>query len=212
MKKWIKMGILGVLVIGIVFMSGCTTSPADKRMTGKYFDAKYPERYIELNGDGTYYQLQALGSGSQGTYKIVNNTIRLCEASGNCAEYTIEGNALVRKGIGSYVSGPVTTVTTPTTTQTTIAASGQKLYFQVKKNPVTSKISVIFAGSAGEGSIKSADIKVTHPDGSVATGIILPPKGVTAITLEGSQETDRVEIIARMSDGTTYRVYDELVP
>ena len=95
---------------------------------------------------------------------------------------------------------------------TQLIPSGQKLYFQVQKNPVTSKISVIFAGSAGEGSIKSADIKVTHPDGSVATGIILPLKGVTEITLEGSKETDRVEIIAQMSSGGTYRVYDELIP
>ena len=95
---------------------------------------------------------------------------------------------------------------------TQLIPSGQNLYFQVQKNPVTSKISVIFAGSAGEGSIRSADIKVTHPDGSVATGIILPLKGVTEITLEGSKETDRVEIIAQMSSGGTYRVYDELIP
>ena len=96
--------------------------------------------------------------------------------------------------------------------QRRLIPSNQKIYFQVQKNPVTSKISVIFAGSAGEGSIKSADIKVTHPDGSVATGIILPLKGVTEITLDGSKETDRVEIIAQMSSGGTYRVYDELVP
>jgi hypothetical protein len=95
---------------------------------------------------------------------------------------------------------------------TQLIPTGQKLYFQVQKNPVTSKISVIFAGSAGEGSISSADIKVTHPDGSVTTGIILPLKGVTELTLEGSKETDRVEIIAKMSSGETYRVYDELVP
>jgi hypothetical protein len=94
---------------------------------------------------------------------------------------------------------------------TQLIPSGQKIYFQVQKNPVTSKISVIFAGSAGEGSIKSADIKVTHTDGSVTTGIILPLKGVTEITLDGSKETDRVEIIARMSSGETYRVYDDLV-
>jgi hypothetical protein len=66
-------------------------------------------------------------------------------------------------------------------------------------------------GSAGEGSIKSADIRVTHPDGSVATGIIQPLKGQSEIILEGSEETDRVEIIAEMSSGETYRVYDELV-
>ena len=95
---------------------------------------------------------------------------------------------------------------------TQLIPTGQKFYFQVQKNPVTSKISVIFAGSAGEGSISSADIKVTHPDGSVTTGIILPLKGVTDITLDGSEETDRVEIIVKMSSGETYRVYDDLVP
>ncbi len=110
-------------------------------------------------------------------------------------------------------------VTTPTPASralvpqpTQLIPTGQKLYFQVQKNPVTSKISVIFAGSAGEGSISSADIKVTHPDGSVTSGIILPLKGVTEITLDGSKETDRVEIIAKMSSGETYRVYDGLVP
>jgi hypothetical protein len=46
----------------------------------------------------------------------------------------------------------------------------------------------------------------------VATGIILPLKGVSEITLGGSDKTDRVEIIAQMSSGETYRVYDELVP
>jgi hypothetical protein len=114
---------------------------------------------------------------------------------------------------------------TPAPTQTTVPASraliplptqtlppGQKLYFHVDKNPMTSKISVIFTGSAGEGSISSADVKVTHPDGSVASGIILPLKGVAEVTLDGSNKTDRVEIIARMSTGQAYRVFDDLVP
>ncbi len=95
---------------------------------------------------------------------------------------------------------------------TQLLPSGQKIYFYVQKNPVTSKISVIFTGSAGAGSIVSAEIKVTHPDGSVATGIILPLKGVAEQSLDGSNKTDRVEIIAKMSSGGTYRVYDELVP
>ena len=100
-------------------------------------------------------------------------------------------------------------VLVPQPTQT--IPSGQKLYFQVQKSPITTKIVVTFAGSAGHGSIKSADVKVTHPDGSVATGMLLPLKGITEIILDGSKETDRVEIIALMSDGTMYRVYDELV-
>jgi len=105
---------------------------------------------------------------------------------------------------------PVSGSLVPQPTQ--LIPNGQKLYFQVRKDPVTSKISVIFAGSAGVGSISSADIKVSHPDGSVATGIILPLKGVSELTLDGSNETDRVEIIAKMSSGGTYRVYDQLVP
>jgi hypothetical protein len=95
---------------------------------------------------------------------------------------------------------------------TQLIPSGRNIYFQVQKNPVTSRIQVIFTGSAGQGSLSSADIKVTHPDGSVATGIIQPLKGVSEITLDGSKETDRVEIIAKMSSGETYRVRDELLP
>ena len=94
---------------------------------------------------------------------------------------------------------------------TQLNPADQKFRFQVRKDPITSKITVIFTGSAGEGSITSADVKVTHADGSVTMGIILPLKGVSDITLDGSKETDRVEIIAKMTSGETYRVYDDLV-
>jgi hypothetical protein len=87
----------------------------------------------------------------------------------------------------------------------------QKIFFHVRKDPITSKILVIFTGSAGAGSISSAEVKVTHTDGSITTGSILPLKGLNEITLAGSKEPDRVEIIAKMSTGETYRVYDDLV-
>jgi len=118
---------------------------------------------------------------------------------------------------------PIATITTPAVKLT--PASGalvpqptqtiptdQKIFFQVRKDPITSKILVIFTGSAGAGSISSADVKVTHADGSITMGVILPLKGVSEITLDGSKEPDRVEIIAKMSTGETYRVFDDLVP
>jgi hypothetical protein len=118
---------------------------------------------------------------------------------------------------------PLPTITTPTAKLT--PASGvlvpqptqtiptdQKIFFHVRKDPITSKILVIFTGPAGSGSISSADVRVTHADGSVTMGVILPLKGVSEITLAGSKETDRVEIIAKMSTGETYRVFDDLVP
>jgi hypothetical protein len=112
---------------------------------------------------------------------------------------------------------PTLTVTPPLGSRaliplpTELVPTDQKFYFQIQKNPITSKISIIFIGSASEGGISSADIRVTHMDGSVTTGVILPLKGVTEVSLDGSKETDRVEIIAKMSSGETYRVYDDLL-
>jgi len=102
-------------------------------------------------------------------------------------------------------STPASRALIPLPTQT--IPSGQQFHFEVQKNPVTSRISVIFTGSG----ISSADIKVTHPEGSYASGIILPLKGSNEIILDGSQGTDRVEIIAQVSDGKKYRVYDQLI-
>ena len=98
---------------------------------------------------------------------------------------------------------------TPQPTQ--VIPSGQKVSFQVQKSPATSRILVIYEGSLGWDSIRSADIKVTHPDGSVSSGIIHPMKGITEMIVDGSQQADRVEIIAQMYSGERYRVYDQLV-
>jgi len=129
------------------------------------------------------------------------------------AESTSQPNTTIARTIS-----PTRTVTPATVSKALIPQptqtipSGQKLYFQVQKSPITTRIVVTFAGSAGHNSIKSADVKVTHPDGSVSTGILQPLKGISEIILDGSKGTDRVEIIALMSDGESYRVYDELVP
>lgn len=135
-----------------------------------------------------------------------------------------------RGGFDTIISPPVTEPTgtgtiTPTLTVTLTPSSnalvpkptqliptGQKFHFLVQKNPVTLKVTVTFLGSADSDGIQSADIKVSHPDGSFATGIIQPLKGVAELALAGSNQTDRVEILAHMSDGMTYRVYDQLVP
>jgi hypothetical protein len=95
---------------------------------------------------------------------------------------------------------------------TDMVPGGLEVSFLVRKDPVTAKITVTLAGGPSVDSISSSEVKVTHPDGAVTTGIILPFKGSTEIVLEGSKDTDRVEIVAKMSDSRTYRVYDELVP
>ncbi len=141
---------------------------------------------------------------------LTNNWDFSTHSNPTAAESTSIPEPIITMTTPPTLAAPVSRALVPLPTQ--LIPTDRKVYFQVQKNPITSKISVIFAGSAGEGSISSADIKVTHSDGSVTTGIILPLKGVSEITLDGSKETDRVEIIAKMSSGATYRVYDDLVP
>ncbi|MDO9549902.1 MAG: zinc ribbon domain-containing protein [Methanoregula sp.] len=86
----------------------------------------------------------------------------------------------------------------------------QEVFFQVQKNQVNTGITVLFEGGPGSNSISSAEVRVTHPDGTVVTGIIQPSKGIREVTLGGSKETDRVEVIVKMYTGQTYRVIDEL--
>jgi hypothetical protein len=105
--------------------------------------------------------------------------------------------------------GPASGSLIPQPTQQVPA--GQNFFFQVRKNPMTRKISVIFTGSSGAGGVSSAAVRVTRPDRTVMTGTILPLEGVNELSLDGSGEADRVEIIAMMPDGATYRVYDGLI-
>ena len=141
---------------------------------------------------------------------LTNNGDFSTHSNPTAAENTSIPEPIITMTTPPTLAAPVSRALVPLPTQ--LIPTDKKVYFQVQKNPITSKISVIFAGSAGEGSISSADIKVTHSDGSVTTGIILPLKGVIEITLDGSKQTDRVEIIAKMYSGETYRVYDDLVP
>ena len=94
---------------------------------------------------------------------------------------------------------------------TQIIPKNQEVFFQVQKDPITAEITVIFAGGPGINSISSGEVKVTREDGAVLTGSIKPSKGDTELTLEGSKGSDRVEVIAKMYNGQTYRVYDDLL-
>jgi hypothetical protein len=113
---------------------------------------------------------------------------------------------------------PTTVITPVPTTQANLLVplptvqppKNQEVFFQVQKNQVNTGITVLFEGGPGSNSISSAEVRVTHPDGTVVTGIIQPSKGIREVTLGGSKETDRVEVIVKMYTGQSYRVIDEL--
>jgi hypothetical protein len=86
----------------------------------------------------------------------------------------------------------------------------QEVFFDVQKDQVNAMITVLFQRGPGENIISYAEVKVTHPDGSVVTKTIKPSSGTTEITLEGSKGTDRVVVTAYMYNGQNYRIKDEL--
>ncbi len=94
---------------------------------------------------------------------------------------------------------------------TQIMPDNQKVYFSVQKDQVNGRITFQFQRGPGENLIRSADVKVTYPDGTIKTGIIKPSQGINELVLAGSKNTDRAEIIVNMHSGQTYRVYDELL-
>ncbi|NLD57358.1 MAG: zinc ribbon domain-containing protein [Methanomicrobiales archaeon] len=87
----------------------------------------------------------------------------------------------------------------------------QSVIFQVQKDPITAMITVIFAGGPGANTISGGDVTVTSDDGTVQTGTIRPSEGETELVLKGTKGKDRIEVVARMYSGRTYRVIDEIM-
>jgi hypothetical protein len=87
--------------------------------------------------------------------------------------------------------------------------ANQVVYFDVQKDQVNKEITILFQRGPGENLISYADIRVTYPDGTMATGMLKPSQG-NELILKGSKGADRVEVIAHMYSGRSYRVWDRL--
>jgi len=120
---------------------------------------------------------------------------------------------LLQTTVPTTLSAPVPTATVNplATIPIQVLPKGQEIFFQVQKDPVTSRITVIFAGGPGINAINTADVRVTHADGTVTTGLIQPSQGITEITLAGTKDADRVEVLANLHNGQSYRVVDEML-
>lgn len=73
-------------------------------------------------------------------------------------------------------------------------------------------ITVIFRGGTGQIFIAQAAVKVTRADGVVTTKTMDHPKVGEEVNIGGTPGEDRVEITVLVSTGTSYKVYDQLMP
>lgn len=102
---------------------------------------------------------------------------------------------------GSLQPGPTQTI--PPVTAVSIVVE--------KAGTYSTTIITHFDGGKGLSQVSKIDVRVTRPDGSVVTGVVKNEKGET-LELEGTNGTDRVEVIVTMKSGNIYKVIDQLMP
>ncbi|OPZ42884.1 MAG: hypothetical protein BWY93_01596 [Euryarchaeota archaeon ADurb.BinA087] len=89
---------------------------------------------------------------------------------------------------------------------------GQSVTVQInEKDPIKATIKVIFAG--GEGQIATRDIlvRLTRPDGEVIIEH-LTAEMQDEVEIQGTKESDRIEVYVTLNTGKTYKIIDQLVP
>jgi multidrug efflux pump subunit AcrA (membrane-fusion protein) len=102
---------------------------------------------------------------------------------------------------GSMQPGPTQTI--PPATPVSISVE--------KAGTYSTTIITHFDGGKGMSAVSKVDVRVTRPDGSVVTGVLKPLRGET-VELEGTQGTDRVEVIVTMNTGSMYKIIDQQMP
>ena len=111
---------------------------------------------------------------------------------------------------------PVGSGTTPassgvilTTVPTDIVPSYNQVTIDVGLKDYLGNIEVIYQGGMGQIHVKKISAKITRADGKTQTVLLENKKGFT-VELEGTKQTDRVEIWVDMDNGQTYKTNDVL--
>ena len=79
------------------------------------------------------------------------------------------------------------------------------------KDVISGAITVMLTGGQDRLFIRDCLVTVTHPDGSMVTGTILPGNKINEVILPGSKGIDRVEVVVTLLSGQKYRVIDQLM-
>jgi hypothetical protein len=100
----------------------------------------------------------------------------------------------------------------PTPGPTVTMPPGQAVTVQVnEKDTSYATITVIFSGGEGQMATKDILVRVTRPDGEVIIEHLPAEKGAELI-IQGTRDTDRIEIYVTLNTGKTYKIVDQLLP
>ena len=110
-------------------------------------------------------------------------------------------------------TAPTTAVTTPDYIDSPMP-TGQKVEVQVTRNTVSTEpyITVSFRGGAGINFLQWLDITVTRSDGTIVVDQLTRPQVNDKIDILGTRGVDNVKVVAQMSDGKRYLIYNQDLP
>lgn len=96
-----------------------------------------------------------------------------------------------------------------TTVPTDIVPSSNQVTVDVGVKDYLGNIEVIYQGGMGQIHVKKISATITRADGKTQTVSLENKKGST-VELEGTKQTDRVEVWVTMDNGMTYKINDVL--
>jgi PBP1b-binding outer membrane lipoprotein LpoB len=98
---------------------------------------------------------------------------------------------------------------TLTTEPTNVVPEYNLVVVDVGVKDYLGNIEVIYQGGMGQIHVKKITTKITRADGKTQTVLLENKKGST-VELEGTKQTDRVEVWVSMDNGQTYKINDVL--
>jgi hypothetical protein len=98
------------------------------------------------------------------------------------------------------------TTAAPATLQTLPA--GLALGVSANRQPINRDITVTFNGGAGQGSARSMEATITRSDGTTETKPLEARQGAE-VTFKGTKGTDRVSVSVTLTNGNTYRFFEQ---
>jgi Double zinc ribbon len=84
------------------------------------------------------------------------------------------------------------------------------VYFQAERDPLTRMVSVLYMGGKGQRGVQDVFVRLTRSDGQVLTGTFKPEQVGSGVELQGTEKTDRVEVIVHYFTGDEYTVIDKV--
>jgi hypothetical protein len=140
-----------------------------------------------------------------------------CTQGGSTGTPTAKPTAVASGTATGMATVATTGVATVVSTATAAAAgtldalpAGQDLAIQVNKDPIDREVTVIFNGGRGQGAVTAMEATITRSDGTSETKPLQPRLSAEAV-FKGTKGTDKISVKATLTNGKTYRFFEQSI-